>query len=161
MSKSSKKITPFLWFNDNAEEAMNFYSSIFKKARIKDVTRYGEAGPDKEGTLMTATIELEGQELMVLNGGPTYEFTEAISFFVRCETQKQVDYYWEKLSKGGEKSRCGWLKDQYGVSWQIIPRRLEELLKVKEPHAAQRVMKAMLKMNKIEIKKLEAAFLDK
>lgn len=158
MAKSKKKITPYLWFNNNAEEAMNFYSAIFKKAKIKDITRYGKAGPGRKGSLMTAIFELEGQEFMALNGGPHYEFTEAISMFVRCETQKEIDYYWEKLSKGGTKMRCGWVKDQYGLTWQIIPSRLEELLKIEDPEKAQRVMKAMLNMEKMDIKKLDQAY---
>src|SRR3990170_9009584 len=123
-----QKITPFLWFNDQAEEAVNFYVSIFKNSKILDVARYGEAGPGPAGSVMTATFQLEGQEFTALNGGPEFKFTEAISFFVHCETQQEVDELWEKLSEGGEESMCGWLKDKYGLSWQIIPTVLGEMM---------------------------------
>jgi predicted 3-demethylubiquinone-9 3-methyltransferase (glyoxalase superfamily) len=152
-----QKITPFLWFDGQAEEAMKFYTSIFKNSKIVSVTRYGDAGPGPRGTVMSATFELEGQKFMALNGGPLFKFTEAISFFVNCETQQEVDELWEKLSAGGEKSRCGWLKDKYGLSWQIIPSVLGELLGDKDPEKSKRVMKAMLQMDKIDIESLRRA----
>lgn len=152
-----QKITPFLWFDGEAEEAMKFYTSIFKNSKIGSVTRYGDAGPGPKGTVMSATFELEGQKFMALNGGPLFKFTEAISFFVNCETQQEVDELWEKLSAGGEKSRCGWLKDKYGLSWQIIPSALGELLGDKDPEKSKRVMKAMLQMDKIDIEGLKRA----
>ena len=153
-----QKITPFLWFDGNAEEAMNFYTSIFKNSKIGRITRYGDAGPGPKGTVMSATFQLDGQEFMALNGGPQFKFTEAISFFVNCETQEEVDELWEKLSAGGQKSRCGWLKDKYGLSWQIIPSALGEMLGDKDPEKSRRVMKAMLQMDKIDIKGLEQAY---
>jgi predicted 3-demethylubiquinone-9 3-methyltransferase (glyoxalase superfamily) len=153
-----QQITPFLWFDGNAEEAMNFYTSIFKNSKIGSVRRYGDAGPGPKGSVMTGTFQLNGQEFMVLNGGPLFKFTEAISFFVNCETQEEVDELWEKLSAGGQESRCGWLKDKFGLSWQIIPRILGELLGDKDPAKAQRVMQAMLQMSKIDIKKLKQAY---
>jgi predicted 3-demethylubiquinone-9 3-methyltransferase (glyoxalase superfamily) len=153
-----QKIIPFLWFDDKAEEAMNFYVSIFRNARIVSLTRYGPEGPGKEGTVMTGAFELEGQEFNVLNGGPIFSFTPAISFFVNCGTQTEVDELWEKLSAGGEKGQCGWLKDRYGVSWQIIPTILGRLLGDPDPLKSGRVMKAMLQMGKIEIAVLEAAY---
>ena len=153
-----QKITPFLWFDHQAEEAMNFYTSIFKNSKIGNVTRYGEAGPGPEGSVMTATFELEGQEFMVLNGGPQYKFTEAVSFFVNCNSQEEVDTLWEKLSEGGEEGPCGWLKDKFGLSWQIIPTALGQMLNDPEPEKAQRVMQAMLKMKKIEIQTLKQAY---
>lgn len=152
-----QKIRPFLWFNDNAEEAMNFYLSIFKNSKAGTVSRYGDAGPGPKGSVMSATFELDGQEFMALNGGPTYNFTPAISFFVNCETQQEVDDLWEKLSAGGKKDRCGWLQDKFGVSWQIIPSALGRLLGDKDRARAQRVMQAMLQMDKIDIKRLEEA----
>jgi predicted 3-demethylubiquinone-9 3-methyltransferase (glyoxalase superfamily) len=157
MEKSGQKITPFLWFNDNAEEAMNYYASVFKDSRIGTVSRYGEGGPGKKGTVMTATFWLRGQEFMVLNGGPKFGFTEAISFFVKCETQAEVDDLWDKLSQGGQKSRCGWLKDKFGLSWQIIPNALGQLLGDKDPVKSRRVMEAMLQMDKIDIAALKRA----
>ncbi len=153
-----QKITPFLWFNDNAEEAMNFYTSIFKNAKIGNVMRYGAAGPGPEGTVMTATFQLEGQEFMVLNGGPAFKFTEAISFFVNCETQEEIDRLWEKLTAdGGEESQCGWLKDKYGLSWQIVPGNLGQLLNNPDREKAKRAMNAMLQMKKLDIQALEQA----
>jgi predicted 3-demethylubiquinone-9 3-methyltransferase (glyoxalase superfamily) len=152
-----QKITPFLWFNDNAEEAMNFYVSIFKNSKVGSVSRYGEAGPGPKGSVMSATFSLEGQEFMALNGGPHYTFTPAISLYVNCETQAEVDELWEKLSAGGRKDRCGWLQDKFGLSWQIIPSALPRLLGDKDPAKAQRAMQAMLQMDKIDIKKLEDA----
>jgi predicted 3-demethylubiquinone-9 3-methyltransferase (glyoxalase superfamily) len=153
-----QKITPFLWFNDNAEEAMNLYISIFKNSKVLNVARYGEAGPGANGTVMTATFQLDGQEFVALNGGPHFKFTEAISFVVYCETQEEVDKFWEKLSEGGEKSRCGWLKDKYGLSWQIVPTVLAELYKDKDAEKTKRVMEAMLKMDKLDIKTLKQAY---
>jgi predicted 3-demethylubiquinone-9 3-methyltransferase (glyoxalase superfamily) len=152
------KITPFLWFDNQAEEAMNFYVSIFKNSKVGSVTRYGEAGPGPKGTVMSATFQLDGQDFFALNGGPLFKFTEAISFFVNCETQQEVDYFWDKLVAGGTPSRCGWLKDKYGLSWQIIPTALGQMLGDKDAKKAARVMRAMLQMQKIDIKKLEAAY---
>jgi predicted 3-demethylubiquinone-9 3-methyltransferase (glyoxalase superfamily) len=151
------KITPFLWFDNQAEEAINLYVSIFQNSKILSLTRYGEAGPGPKGTLMTATFQLEGQQFMALNGGPHYHFTEAISLFVNCETQEEVDALWEKLAAGGEKGRCGWLKDKFGLSWQIIPSALGELLQDKDPAKSRRVMEAMLKMDRIDIRLLKQA----
>ena len=153
-----KKIVPFLWFDDNTEQAMNFYTSIFKNSKVGKVARYGEAGPGPKGTVMSATFELEGQEFMALNGGPHYNFTPAISLFVNCETQQEVDDLWEKLSAGGKKDRCGWLTDKFGLSWQIIPKALGEMLGDKDPARSQRVMQAMLQMDKIEINRLKEAY---
>ncbi len=153
-----QEITPFLWFDSNAEEAMNFYVSIFKNSKVLKVTRYGEAGPGPKGTVMSATFQLKGQDFFALNGGPLFSFTPAISFFVNCETQQEVDELWEKLSEGGQKERCGWLKDKYGLSWQIIPSALGEMLGDKDPAKASRVMHAMLQMNKIDIKGLKQAY---
>lgn len=150
---SMQKITPFLWFNNNAEEAMNFYVSIFKNSKIVGVRRQGKNGP-----VFTATFQLEEQKFFVLNGGPQFKFTEAISFFVNCETQKEVDTLWAKLSKRGEIQQCGWLKDKYGLSWQIIPSILGKMLQDKDPEKSKRVMNAMLKMNKIDIKALKQAY---
>ncbi|MFZ0770165.1 MAG: VOC family protein [Candidatus Sulfotelmatobacter sp.] len=141
-----QKITPFLWFDNQAEEAMNFYVSIFKNSKVGRVTRYGDAGPGPKGAVMSATFQLEGQEFFALNGGPLFRFTEAISFFVDCKTQQEVDELWEKLSEGGEKSRCGWLKDKYGLSWQIIPSALGEMLNDRDPKKSARVMQAMMQM---------------
>ena len=153
-----QKITPFLWFDNNAEQAMNFYVSIFKNSKVVSVSRYGETGPGPKGTLMTATFQLEGQEFMALNGGPHFKFTEAISLFVNCETQEEVDEFWEKLSEGGVESRCGWLKDKYGLSWQIVPTVLGEMMQDKDPENSKRVMEAMLQMDKIDIKALKQAY---
>jgi predicted 3-demethylubiquinone-9 3-methyltransferase (glyoxalase superfamily) len=146
-----QKITPFLWFNGQAEEAMNFYVSIFKNAKVLSTA----PGPD--GKLMSVTFELDGQQFMGINGGPQFPFTEAISFFVHCEGQEEVDEFWEKLSEGGSKGQCGWLKDKYGVSWQIIPKQFMELMQDKDPARAGRVMQAMLKMTKLDVKALQAA----
>jgi predicted 3-demethylubiquinone-9 3-methyltransferase (glyoxalase superfamily) len=153
-----QKITPFLWFDDNAEEAVSFYVSIFKNSKVVNVTRYGEAGPGPKGTVMIATFQLEGQEFVALNGGPLFKFNESISFVVNCETQAEVDEFWEKLSEGGEKSRCGWLKDKFGLSWQVVPKVLNEMLRDKDAEKSQRVMKAMLEMDKIDIKRLKQAY---
>jgi predicted 3-demethylubiquinone-9 3-methyltransferase (glyoxalase superfamily) len=153
-----QKITPFLWFDGQAEEAMNFYVSIFKNSKVGKVTRLGDAGPEPKGSVVSATFTLEGQEFFALNGGPTFKFSPAISFFVNCKTQQEVDELWEKLSAGGETQNCGWLKDKFGVSWQIIPAALGEMLGDKDPAKSQRVMGAMLKMGKIEIQKLKQAY---
>lgn len=152
-----KKITTFLTFNDQAEEAVKLYTSIFKNSKITSTTRYGDAGPGPKGGLMTANFELDGQEFVALNGGPSFNFAQGFSLLVDCETQKEVDEYWEKLSAGGEKGPCGWLTDQFGVSWQVVPRVLGEMLSDPDPEKAGRVMKAMLEMSKIEIAKLERA----
>ena len=138
------KITPFLWFDNNAEEAVKFYTSIFKDSKIGKVHRYGDAGPGPKGTVMTASFSLNGLEFTVLNGGPQFKFNESVSFVVHCQTQQEVDEYWEKLSAGGKESQCGWLKDKFGLSWQIVPDILMELLGDKDLAKAQRVMKAML-----------------
>ena len=153
-----QKITPFLWFDGRAEEAANFYCSIFKESKILSVARSGDAGPGPKGAVMTAKFELEGQEFLALNGGPMFKFTEAISFLVNCETQEEVDELWERLSQGGEKSRCGWLKDKFGVSWQIVPTALGRMLQDKDPKKSQRVMQAMLQMDRIDIQRLRQAY---
>jgi predicted 3-demethylubiquinone-9 3-methyltransferase (glyoxalase superfamily) len=152
-----QKITPFLWFNDQAEEAMNLYVSIFKNSSIKSITRYGDAMPDMKGKVLTAVFELDGQELMAIDGGPQFSFTEAISLQVSCASQEEVDAYWNALTAGGEESQCGWLKDKFGLSWQITPKVLPQLLQDPDPKIAKRVMQAMLQMKKIDIAALEAA----
>jgi predicted 3-demethylubiquinone-9 3-methyltransferase (glyoxalase superfamily) len=152
------KITPFLWFDNQAEEAIQFYTSIFKDSKILSVSRYGEAGPGQPGTVMTATFQLAGQEFTALNGGPEFKFTEAISFFVSVETQAEVDELWEQLTAGGEESQCGWLKDKFGLSWQIVPTALGNLLGGPDPIKAQRAMQAMLQMKKIDIAGLQRAY---
>ena len=152
-----QKITPFLWFDGKAEEAMNFYVSVFKDSKVLSVARYGEAGPGPKGTVMTAAFELQGQKFVALNGGPQFTFTPAISFVVNCETQAEVDHHWEKLGAGGQPNRCGWLTDRYGVTWQIVPTILPQLLSDPDAAKAQRVMQAMLKMNKLDIAALERA----
>ena len=154
-----QKITPFLWFGDKAEEAMNFYVSIFKHSKVGRVSRYGDAGPGPKGSVMSATFELDRQEFFALNGGPVFQFTPAISFFVNCETQAEVDEFWEKLSAGGETNRCGWLRDKYGVSWQIVPSILGKLLQDPDAAKSTRVMKAMMQMTKLDIRGLEQAAL--
>ncbi len=151
-------ITPFLWFNGNAEEATNFYISIFGNSKIQNVRYYGEAGPGPKGTVMATEFELDGQQFIALNGGPQFEFSPAISFFVKCGSQREVDEFWEKLSAGGEKLPCGWLRDRYGVSWQIVPTVLSEMLQDKDPAKSTRVMRAMLQMSKIDIEKLRQAY---
>ena len=152
-----QKITPWLWFDTQGEAAATFYTSIFANSRITNVTHYGSAGPRPEGTVMTVTFELEGQEFVALNGGPEFTFDEAISFMVSCQSQEEVDDVWSKLSDGGEEGPCGWLKDRFGVSWQIIPTALDELLHDPDPEKAQRAMQAMLQMKKIQIDELERA----
>ena len=156
-----RKITPFLWFNDKAEEAVRFYTSIFKNSKITTITHYNDevakvAGRPK-GSVMTVAFQLDGQEFTAINGGPEFKFTEAVSFVVNCNTQEEVDYFWEKLSEGGAKSQCGWLKDKYGVSWQITPTALIEMQKDKDPKKVERAMHAMLQMTKLDIKKLQDA----
>jgi predicted 3-demethylubiquinone-9 3-methyltransferase (glyoxalase superfamily) len=153
-----QKIVAFLWFNNNAEEAMNLYTSIFKNSKIGNITRYGKAGPGLVGSVMTATFELEGQQFMVLNGGPKFKFTEAISFFVNCVTQAEVDNLWDKLTEGGREGQCGWLKDKFGLSWQIVPTVLGELLGDPDHEKSARVMQAMLQMKKIDIADLQQAY---
>lgn len=153
-----QKITPFLWFDDKAEEAMNFYCSVFKNSKKGSVTLYGEAGPGPKGTVMYVAFELEGQEFMALNAGPQFSFTPAISFFVNCETQEEVDYFWEKLSEGGRKDQCGWLQDKYGLSWQIVPSVLGRILSDPDAVKSQRAMKAMMQMKKLDIEGLKRAF---
>ena len=152
-----QKITPFLWFDHQAEEAANFYVSVFRGSRILNVARYGDAGPGPKGSVMTIEFELAGQRFVALNGDPQFTFSPAISFVVNCEMQEEVDALWEKISAGGEEQRCGWLEDRYGVSWQIVPTILPRLLTDKDPEKAQRVMKAMLAMDKIDISVLERA----
>lgn len=152
-----QKITPFLWFDGKAEEAMNFYTSIFKNSGVGNITRYGEAGPGPNGSVMSATFQLDGQDFIALNGGPAFTFSPAISFFVDCKTQEEVDELWERLSEGGEKLQCGWLKDKYGLSWQIIPTVLGEMLHGSDQVKSGRVMKAMLQMTKIDIDTLKRA----
>jgi len=151
-------ITPFLWFDGKAEEAMNFYTSIFTNSKIGSLMRYGDAGPGPKGTVMSAAFQLDGQEFMALNGGPMFTFSPAISFFVKCETQQKIDYFWEKLSAGGERQRCGWLRDKYGLSWQVVPTALGEMLQDKDPKKSERVMKAMLQMTKLDIRTLKQAY---
>ena len=162
-----QKIIPCLWFDDKAEEAAKFYASIFKNSKIGDVNRYGKEGYEfhgkEDGTVMTVDFEIEGQKYVALNGGPIFKFNEAISFQVHCETQKEVDYYWEKLSEGGDEKaqQCGWLKDKYGVSWQIVPVVLTKMLQDKDAKKSQRVMKALLQMRKLDIKTLTEAYEEK
>lgn len=157
-----QKITPFLWFDDKAEEAVNFYTSIFKNAKIGKVSRYSEevanASGKPKGSVMIVTFQLDGQEFIALNGGPQFKFTEAVSFVVNCESQVEVDEFWQKLSEGGQKSQCGWLKDKYGVSWQIVPTALGKLMSSGDPEKSRRVMQAMLQMDKIDIHRLQEAY---
>ena len=159
-----QKITPCLWFDNQAEEAANFYTSIFKNSKIGNISRYGKEGYEihgrEAGTVLTIDFEIEGQRFTALNGGPVFKFNEAISFVVQCKTQKEVDYYWEKLSEGGDEKaqQCGWLKDKYGVSWQIVPVVLGEMLRDKDPGKSDRVMKSMLQMKKLDIEELKRAY---
>jgi predicted 3-demethylubiquinone-9 3-methyltransferase (glyoxalase superfamily) len=152
-----QKITPFLWFDHHAEEAARFYTSIFPNSKIGRVTRYGQAGPGPAGTVMTVEFQLDGQSFTALNGGPIFKFTEAISFVVHCETQEEVDAYWEKLSADGGEVQCGWVKDKFGLSWQVVPTVLFQLISDPDAKKAERVMKAMLTMKKLDIKALKAA----
>jgi predicted 3-demethylubiquinone-9 3-methyltransferase (glyoxalase superfamily) len=153
-----QKIVPFLWFDGKAEEAMNFYASIFKNSRVGRVSRYGDAGPGPKGSVMSCTFTLDGQEFFALNGGAQYKFTPAISLFVNCETQAEVDELWNRLSAGGREDQCGWLQDKFGLSWQIIPTVLGKMLGDKDPAKASRVMQAMLKMKKIDVTGLQRAY---
>ncbi len=153
-----QKIVPFLWFNDQAEEAMNFYVSIFRNSKVMSVTRYGDTGPGPKGTVMMATFQLEGQDFYALNGGPQFTFTPALSLYVNCETQEEIDELWMKLSEGGEPNQCGWLQDKYGLSWQIIPTVLGKMMQDKDPTKSQRVLKALLQMKKLDIARLKQAY---
>jgi predicted 3-demethylubiquinone-9 3-methyltransferase (glyoxalase superfamily) len=153
-----QKIVPFLWFDGKAEEAMNFYVSVFKRSKVVRVSRYGDAGPGPKGSVMSCTFQLEGQDFYALNGGPQFKFTPAISLFVNCETQPEVDELWEKLSAGGRADQCGWLQDKYGLSWQIIPTVLGKMLSDKDPKKANAAMQAMLKMKRIDIRGLQQAY---
>ncbi len=155
---ASQKIRTFLWFDDDAEEAMDFYVSIFPNSKILNVTRYGDAGPGPKGTVMTGTFQLAGQEFIALNGGPVFKFTEAISLSVDCKTQQEVDELWERLGAGGEPGQCGWLKDRFGLSWQIVPSVLPEMLQDPDPERSRRVMEAMMPMKKLDIRRLEQAY---
>ena len=158
MGNMKQKITPFLWFDNQAEEAVKFYTSIFKNSKVGNVSRYGEAGPGTKGSVMTMAFELDGQQFTALNGGPVFKFTEAISFVVHCETQAELDGFWEKLSAGGQEVQCGWLKDRFGLSWQIVPTALSELMQSSDPARSQRVMQALLQMKKIDIETLRKAY---
>ena len=153
-----QKITPFLWFDNNAEEAVNLYTSVFKNSKIKSVSRYGDAGPGPKGSVMVIRFELEGQEFLALNGGPQYKFTPAISLTVNCKSQEEVDNLWDKLSAGGKTDQCGWLQDKFGLSWQITPIILGEFLADKDPVKSKRVMEAMMKMTKLDVNKLQQAY---
>jgi predicted 3-demethylubiquinone-9 3-methyltransferase (glyoxalase superfamily) len=152
-----QKITPWLWFDTEGEDAARFYTSVFPNSRIVEVTRYGSAGPRAEGTVMTVTFELDGHEFTALNGGPDFSFDEAVSFQVLCDGQEEVDHYWASLSAGGEEGPCGWLKDRFGLSWQVVPKALPELLADPDREKSQRVMRAMLEMKKIDLRTLEEA----
>jgi predicted 3-demethylubiquinone-9 3-methyltransferase (glyoxalase superfamily) len=151
-------VTPFLWFDNNAEEAARYYTSVFKNSKILDVSRYGDAGPGPKGQVMVVRFQIEGQEFLALNGGPQFKFNEAVSFMVNCETQDEVDYYWEKLSAGGQTIQCGWLRDKFGLSWQVTPTILLRLLQDPDPAKSQRVMQAMMQMIKIDIAGLRRAY---
>ncbi len=153
-----QKITPFLWFDNQAEEAMNFYISVFKNSKVVSAVRYGKAGPGPEGTVMTARFQIEGQEFVALNGGPQFKFSEAISFVINCENQEEIDYYWGKLSESGEEQGPGWVKDKYGLSWQIVPTILSDMMADESPEKSGRVMAAMMQMTKIDINKLEQSY---
>jgi predicted 3-demethylubiquinone-9 3-methyltransferase (glyoxalase superfamily) len=159
--KIVQKINPFLWFDNQAEEAATFYVALFKNSKLLNVARYGDAGPGPKGSAMTVTFELAGQKFIALNGGPVFKFNEAVSFLINCETQQEVDDLWEKLSAGGSESQCGWVKDKYGLSWQVVPTALGEMLQDKDPKKSQRVMQAMLQMRKIDIAKLKQAYNEK
>jgi len=153
-----QKITPFLWFDTEAEEAAKLYTSVFKNSKIVSTTRYGDAGPGPKGSVMTVAFNLDGNDFVALNGGPQFDFTPAVSFQIDCQTQEEVDWFWDKLSAGGKPGRCGWLEDRFGVSWQVVPRALRELLQSSDAKKAKRVMEAMLQMDKLEIKKLQDAY---
>jgi len=153
-----QKITPFLWYDNNADEAVSLYISVFKNSKITDITRYGDAGPGPKGSVMTIAFQLEGQDFIALNGGPMFKFTEAISLSVDCKTQQEVDELWEKLSAGGQPGQCGWLKDKFGLSWQIVPSALVEMLQDQDAEKSNRVMQAMMQMRKIDIARLRRAY---
>ena len=153
-----QKITPFLWFDGNAEEAAKFYVSVFKNAKVLTTARYGEAGPGPKGSVMTVVFELDGQQFIALNGGPHFKFTEAISFTIDCKDQAEVDYYWDKLSAGGQQQPCGWLKDRFGLSWQVVPSALDEMMSDPDPVRSSRVMQAMLQMKKMDLGALRRAY---
>jgi predicted 3-demethylubiquinone-9 3-methyltransferase (glyoxalase superfamily) len=157
VDRITQKITPFLWFDTQAEDAANFYVSVFENSRVETVVRYSKTGPGPEGSVMTVKFQLDGQTFTALNGGPHFRFSEAISFVVSCADQREIDYFWTKLSEGGSESQCGWLKDRFGLSWQIVPATLPELFKSDDPQVAGRVMKALLQMKKLDIAALEAA----
>ena len=157
-SKITQKITPFLWFDTQAEEAANLYVSIFKNSKVTAVTRYGESGPGAKGSVMTVAFELDGQQFTALNAGPQFPFTEAVSFVVNCETQEEVDYFWEKLSAGGKKVECGWLKDKFGLCWQIVPAQFFDLIANASPEESDRVMRALMQMQKLDLAKLQQAY---
>ena len=158
MTTIAQKITPFFWYDNQAEEAMNFYVSIFKNSRVLGVIRYGKSGPGPEGSVLTAAFELEGQKFTALNGGPRFKFNESVSFVVNCETQEEIDYFWEKLSSdGGQESQCGWLKDKFGLSWQVVPTILPELITSKDPKKSESVMQAIMQMKKLDLAKLKQA----
>ena len=152
------KITPFLWFDTQAEDAAKFYVSVFKNSKITNVTHYGEAGPGKAGSVMTVAFELDGQEFTALNGGPEFQFTHAVSFFINCKDQDEVDYFWEKLSEGGQEVQCGWLRDKYGLSWQIVPEGLSEVLAGDDDEGSRRAMEAMFEMKKLDTNELRRAY---
>src|SRR5205085_1545938 len=156
--KISQKVTPFLWFDTQAEEAANFYVSIFKNSKVTAMTRYGDSGPGPKGSVMTVAFTLDGQQFTALNAGPQFPFTEAVSFVVNCETQNEIDYFWEKLSAGGKKVECGWLKDKFGLSWQIVPTEFFEMISNATPQQSNRVMQALMQMEKLDLAKLEQAY---
>ena len=156
--KISPKITPFLWFDTQAEKAANFYVSIFKNSKVTAITRYGDSGPGNKGSVMTVAFTLDGQQFTALNAGPQFPFTEAVSFVVNCETQNEIDYFWEKLSAGGKKVECGWLKDKFGLSWQIVPTEFFEMISNATPQQSNRVMQALMQMEKLDLAKLEQAY---
>ena len=156
--KISQKITPFLWFDTQAEKAANFYVSIFKNSKVTAITRYGDSGPGNKGSVMTVAFTLDGQQFTALNAGPQFPFTEALSFVVNCETQNEIDYFWEKLSAGGKKVECGWLKDKFGLSWQIVPTEFFEMISNATPQQSNRVMQALMQMEKLDLAKLEQAY---
>jgi predicted 3-demethylubiquinone-9 3-methyltransferase (glyoxalase superfamily) len=158
MTDNAKKITPFLWFDGQAEDAANFYVSIFENAKINSVSRYGEEAPGETGTVMTVSFELDGQQFVALNGGPEYKFSPAISFSIDCKTQQEVDHFWNRLSEGGETSQCGWLTDKFGITWQVVPSVLPELLQSDDDAKAEAAMKAMLQMTKLDIAMLQEAY---
>jgi len=156
--KISQKITPFLWFDTQAEKAANFYVSIFKNSKVTAITRYGDSGPGNKGSVMTVAFTLDGQQFTALNAGPQFPFTEAVSFVVNCETQNEIDYFWEKLSAGGKKVECGWLKDKFGLSWQIVPTEFFEMISNATPQQSNRVMQALMQMEKLDLAKLKQAY---